>query len=775
MKAKKNLFCFVIVMILLQAIPLNAKNFIDVKKIDNKYFMEVPKETIGRDILVTITITKGAYRKERKNDMRFGYAGDSMFDKMIRLTTDGYGLFITYPQIYYKDSTAIDAAYLAKQMDPIAYSLPVVSKTDTSFVADITDLLMSDCQLFSLSGAADQLKISGYQQQYTDIKEVNCYPENINFLSLRSYNLSQPEKDEHPSSQWEVSSSWYLLPEKPMQPRLADNRVGYFVYPLVNTPNAWSSARGLGSVAARWRLEPKEADVEKYLRGELVEPKKPIVFYISRSVPEYLRPYFIKAVNRWQEAFEYAGFKNAIHAEMVPDDASYNEGDVRYPLVSYKASPIPNAYGPMVVDPRSGEIITSHIGIYHSVLDLIQRWYFVMCSQVDERAREYPLSKDIVGSLVETVLAHEVGHTLGLRHDFMGSTAYPVDSLRSNSFISKNGLGVSIMDYQRFNYIAQPGDKIEPENLLPRIGDYDRFAIKWGYKYMPNSSMTQVQKTLRDWVTDVRKKDKRMIYLEERTHGDPRVQSEDSGDDDIVANEYGMKNLQYIMDHIEDWTQTDDKDYYPLRRRYLSVINQYWNYIGHVVNYIGGMYKDNPDINENLNLNTKVPKAQQLKALEFINKYMIKEQTWLWRKDLMEKTGINWSYDIDQASMKLGVTLLKYTIAKRNPSDEDISMDDIFKYIYNNVYLEKTKYKTLSVHDRMLQKNLLTDITVNAENVTNLGTGAALKLKDLLNKIKKLCDETASKETDSITKSHYQTMSRFVTIWQTGDNKALKN
>ena len=308
-------------------------------------------------------------------------------------------------------------------------------------------------------------------------------------------------------------------------------------------------------MATRWRLEPRPEDVEKYLRGELVEPVKPIVFYIDRATPEFLVPYFIQAVNVWQGAFEKAGFKNAIYGKLAPtpeEDPDYCEGDIRYQLVSYKASPISNAYGPMVFDPRSGEIITSHIAIFHSVLELIQRWYFVMCGAVDPRAREYPLSQEVMGELAATVLTHEVGHTLGLRHHFMGSTAYPVDSLRSKSFIREHGLGTSIMDYQRFNYVAQPGDGLEPRDLLPRIGMYDEFAIEWGYRYFPEAgNLKRDNEKLRAWV-DERRQDSKLFYIEETTYSDPRVQSEDSGDDVIKANRLGMNNLKYIMAHLEE-------------------------------------------------------------------------------------------------------------------------------------------------------------------------------------------------------------------------------
>ena len=371
---------------------VRSVGFLTYYKQQGRHYLEIPDSALNRDILVTITITKGAYRQERNGEMRFGYGGDSMFDKMIRLVRKDHNILIVLPKNISKDTTNIYHSYYAALPENILESLPIVAQRTDAWLVDLTQLLMSDSQLFSLSGGQSKLRLGSYQPNFANIESVKSYPQNINFLSLRSYTITDPAKGEMPNAQYEVSASWMLLPKEPMTTRLADNRVGYFTYGQQAASVDATDGFSIASMAARWRLEPKEEDRDKYLRGELVEPQKPIVYYISRTVPEYLRPFFIKAVNNWQTAFERAGFKNAIHAEMTPEDADYDEGDIRYPLISYKASPIPNAYGPMVVDPRSGEIITSHIGIYHSVLDLLQRWFFVMCSPVNARSREYPLS-----------------------------------------------------------------------------------------------------------------------------------------------------------------------------------------------------------------------------------------------------------------------------------------------------------------------------------------------------------------------------------------------
>ena len=753
---------------------IRSEGFLTYYQQNGRHFLEIPEKILNRDILVTITITKGAWRKERKDDMRFGYGGDSMFDKMIRLTKNQGSIFVTTPEVVYAgDTKSIHRPYYQKWKGAVEKALRIIAAGKQSLLVDITDWLMDDDRLFSLKGAVGALKLTSAMPQYTQITDVHAYPENINFTSRRSYMLKEPAQGEQPISQWEVCSSWLLLPETPMMPRVFDPRVGYFNFPIMGL-DTHHDVTGVNSLAAHWRLEPKDEDKERYLRGELVEPKTPIIYYIDPATPQFLQPYFIQAVNNWQKAFERAGFKNAIHAEMAPNDASYTQGDVRYPLISYKASSIPNAYGPMIVDPRSGEIITTHIAIYHSVLELIQRWYFTMCSPADERARKYPMDRDLMGRLAETVLTHEVGHTLGLRHDFMGSTCYPTDSLRSSAFIKKNGLGASIMDYQRFNYIAQPGDQLDPEDLLPRIGEYDMFAIEWGYRWRPDGDLTKQTEELHRWTTQERAKDRRHLYIVESTLGDPRIQSEDSSDDDIRANTYGMKNLQYIMQHIEEWTPVNDENYDVLRKRYHSVLNQYWNYIGHVMKYVAGSYDDNGDRDEQVLVNKHVPREKQMEALEFINEWLIKDQKWLHPAQLMEKTGVDPAQDMHTAAHQLGILLLKYSALNiQAPHEDDLTSKELIEYVCRKIYTDKNRQGTLSVHDMVVQKDMLANITMNAENIVAIQFTTGTLLKQILQQIKTDALQKAAHEKDYLQRNHHQAIANFISIWEQESNKGL--
>ncbi len=747
---------------------------------DGRYYLEVPDDMLRRDILVAVTIIKGTAQKERSRDARFGYGGDSVFDRMIRFIKNRDRIEIVSPQVFHLgDSTGLYVDYYQNQDFPAIASFEVKARSGDSYLVDITDLFLSDSDLFALKGAKESLKLGGYQQGQSYALDVKAFPENINFRSIRSYGLAgEVKKGEFPSTLWEVGSSWYLLPEKPMVQRVFDERVGYFAFALDGMVKRgdWMDKT---MIATRWRLEPRPEDVEKYLRGELVEPVKPIVFYIDRATPEFLVPYFIQAVNVWQGAFEKVGFKNAIYGKLAPtpeEDPDYCEGDIRYPLVSYKASPIANAYGPMVFDPRSGEIITSHIAIFHSVLELIQRWYFVMCGAVDPRAREYPLSQEVMGELAATVLTHEVGHTLGLRHHFMGSTAYPVDSLRSKSFIRAHGLGTSIMDYQRFNYVAQPGDGLEPRDLLPRIGMYDEFAIEWGYRYFPEAgNLKRDNEKLRAWV-DERRQDPKLFYIEEMTYGDPRVQSEDSGDDVIKANRLGMNNLKYIMAHLEEWTDGNDPYYYGLRKRYLSVLSQYQNYIEHVLRYVGGRYSDNPTREEEFMLNQPVLREKEEEAWAFLEEYLCKEQDWLFVAEVMEKTGVKSEfYEQEEALGKLTKLLLRYSALHKNRqlSEEGFTADELLNRLYSTIFEAKGRDGKLSQYDQALQNGLLQNLVINVENPYNLSNGVGVAMHRVISKIKQHVRAATEGCPDALTASHYKTLYNFITLWEKGRNKAL--
>ncbi len=764
--------------------------FISTFQQEGRNYLIIPESALDKDILVTITILRGSASTDKDPEMRFGYGGDSVFEKLIRILKNKNNIEIKNPKLVYEGRpNSIYSSYLKSFDGTVITSAPIIEKSGSGYVIDITDMMKEDSELYSLRGSKDALKLGEYKKNLSYTSDIKAFSGNINFTSVRYYAATENKEKEgegasYNNTAWEVGASWLLLPEKPMKPRAAEQRVGYFTK-MLNGTNVWQdSERGVQSglsVATRWRLEPKAEDMERYFKGELVEPVKPIVFYIDRATPDYLVPSFIKAVEAWQPVFERAGFKNAIQARLAPtkeEDPDYCEGDARYSLVSYKASPIPNAYGPMVNDPRSGEIITSHIAIFHSVQDLLQRWYFVMCSVVDTNARKYPLSRELMGKLAGTVLTHEVGHTLGLLHDYMGSTVYPVDSLRSKSFIRRNGLGASIMDYQRFNYLAQPEDGLEPQDLCPRIGVYDNYAIEWGYRYFPDTlNLASETELLRKWV-DGKRKNPALLFVRENDLLDPRVQSEDFGSDVIYANSLGIKNLKVIMNNLQDWTPNDDPNYFPLRRRYLSVLNQYHNYINHVLKIIGGRYIDNPEFGEDLTLYRQVPGERQQEALKFIEENLMVEPTWLYRQDIMDKTRIDYpNYVIDFVSTTLGKLFTKASevLKTEELSEAPFSYDIIVETMYKSIFESKCSKPELTRYERMIQNEFVTKLTIFGENQTSNGNGTGVLYKRVISDVKSICKSQIEKHPGTLEATHYQVIINYITIWENGKQSSILN
>lgn len=431
-----------------------------------------------------------------------------------------------------------------------------------------------------------------------------------------------------------LNTSFVLLPKVPMQRRLFDPRVGYFTDDFTLFSDNQQRVEPKRFIT-RWRLEPKDsADAELMKRGILVEPRKPIVYYIDPATPKQWRPYLIQGVNDWQKAFEQAGFKNAIMAKEWPEnDSTMSMEDARYSCIRYLASPIENAYGPNVHDPRSGEILESHICWYHNVMTLVHDWYMIQAGTLDEAAQKMKYDTDLMGQLIRFVSSHEVGHTLGLRHNFGSSSTVPVDSLRSRSFVIEHGHTPSIMDYARFNYVAQPEDSIPRAGIFPRIGDYDCWAIEWGYKpmfeaYDDISDHWELEK-----ITSQRLANNRRLWFgdgETNRTNDARCQTEDLGDDAMKASYYGMLNLKRELKVLPEWTyQSGDIYGSNLSSVYTQVINQYMRYCMHVMRNLGGVYYDYKTVDEAGSMYTDEPRAKQERAFRFLCDNVIAAPQWL--------------------------------------------------------------------------------------------------------------------------------------------------
>lgn len=628
----------------------SVKGFIVVHKVDNKYFFEIPDSILGRDLLIVNRISKSA-ADSRKGTL--GYAGDEINEDMIRFEKGPNDKIFLKTVSYSErssDSLGMYRNVLNSNIQPImsafdikAYKKDSIRKTQSP-VIEVTDFVSSDNMVLNFHESIKKsLGLGNYLADRSYIDTIRTYPENLEIRTVKTYS----QKPQNPADAmgapftFELNSSVVLLPKVPMKPRYFDPRVAYFATGYIDfdkNPQGVETVR----MATRWRLEPKDGDLEKYKRGELVEPKKPIVFYIDPTTPKKWVPYLIQGVNDWQKAFEKAGFKNAIYALEAPKDSSWSLDDARHSAIVYKPSNVANASGPHVHDPRSGEIIETHINWYHNVMELLHDWYFVQTAAVDARARKVQFDDELMGQLIRFVSSHEVGHTLGLRHNFGSSATVPVEKLRDKKWVEENGHTPSIMDYARFNYVAQPEDNITEAGLFPRIGMYDNWSIEWGYRYYPQFATAQDEVPYLDsLVVSKLNSDKRYTFGTETDSNDPRNQSEDLGDNAMLASKYGIKNLQRIIPNIMTWTVEPNKDYMQSAKMYSQIVSQFNRYMGHVTKNIAGIYNTPKKSDQPGSVVEFVPASIQKEALVFLNEQLFNTPTWLIDKNLISKAQVD--------------------------------------------------------------------------------------------------------------------------------------
>ena len=745
----------------------------DIHKVKEKYYYEINDTLFGREMLMVTRIAKTA--------SGLGFGGGKQNTQVLRWQKKDNKILlrVVSHNVVASDSLPVNEAVLNSNFEPILYSFKIESKgiDSTSTLIEVTKLFSEDVKPLGFPQSRRKgYKISSLNSKKSFIESIKSYPENIESRHVKTYNSSSPPSNSSTGTiSLEINNSMILLPKVPMKRRYFDQRVGWFARSQVDYGLDVQESKSL-KYLDRWRLEVKDEDLKKFKNGELVTPKKQIVYYIDRATPVKWRKYLKQGIEDWQIAFEEAGFKNAIIAKDPPtkeEDPDWSPEDVRYSVVRYLASPIPNANGPHVSDPRSGEILESDINWYHNVMTLLRNWFFVQTAAINEDARGVSFDDEVMGRLIRFVSAHEVGHTIGLPHNMGSSSAYPVDSLRSATFTKKYGTAPSIMDYARFNYIAQPEDK--GVALMPDIGVYDKHSVRWGYRPIPDAKTAKDEKkTLDKWIRD---NENSLMHRFGSAGIDPSSQTEDLGDDAVKASEYGILNLKRIIPNLNKWTSEDGKDYSDLQTMYGQVLSQFNRYMGHVSSNIGGVYQYYKTYDQEGPVYTHVKKSHQKKCMNFLNDQLFETPTWMIDNNILNKiefAGI--TNRIRSTQSRTLNSILDFGKMARLIENEAINgkaaytLIDMMSELKKGIWKELYNNKEIDVYRRNLQlayldrisyimneeqgsiptwaRGRVTSVKVSQSDIRTIAVGQLLELKKDIKKYKNKSDKMTEMHLD---------------------------
>ncbi|MBS1592654.1 MAG: zinc-dependent metalloprotease [Bacteroidetes bacterium] len=713
------------------------KGLFTVHKNKDKIYFEIPDSLLKMDIMVINRLSQGPGG--------YGiFAGEELDERTIQFDKGADSTIKIRYQLIINEADSTNAIYKAvikAAVNPIAAAFPILAYGDKSTVIDVSRFLKEKNFINGVdqsTGLAKNTTISSMKD--INIESIHVYPINVEIQISKTVTSKLQGLPEGTTATFVTNTSFIALPKVPMQRRIYDPRVGFFV----DQSNMFRDNQQKAEIeqfALRWRLEPKPEDMAKWKSGELVEPAKQIVYYIDPATPKQWRPYLIAGINDWQKAFEKAGFKNAIVGKEWPEnDTTMQLDDARYSMINYLPSTVANAYGPNIHDPRSGEIIQTHIGWYHNVMQLLQNWYMVQAAAVDTAARKAVFSTELMGQLIRFVSSHEVGHTLGLRHNFGSSSRTPVDSLRSKHYLDEHGHTASIMDYARFNYVAQPEDNIPQYDLFPRIGEYAKWAIEWGYKYINAPTVKDDKTIMRKLTTERTSKNPRLWFGDGETRKfDPQCQTEDLGDNAAKASAYGIKNLQRILPNLPKWTYEENGLNTNLTQMYRQIQGQYSRYIMHVYRNIAGTYYTIKSEEQPGAQFEPTPIEKQRDAMAFLNNELFKTPFWLLDKTITDRVVLpeNPTF-IEDLQVKTLNSLLdakminNLLISMNQFGDKAYSVDEFLNTLHKGIWQDLNAGSIqMDSYRRNLQKSYvgaLIDI-MTSQDAANTETDAASIIK----------------------------------------------